>query len=144
MVLNVDKTKVMVISPNLRRNIDEINIEINLSDRTICQVTEEKLLGVQMLSPGIPKFRNKRKRSSSNYFLLKRIRKFLPLETRKLFYNYYVKPHFEYCNTIWGNCSKTNIYTMTKLQKQAARLNRNEKMNKENTTPSTVLFQTLD
>ena len=35
--LNVDKTKVMVISPNLRRNIDEINIEINLNNRTICQ-----------------------------------------------------------------------------------------------------------
>ena len=33
---------------------------------------------------------------------------------------------------------------MTKLQKQAARLILNEKMNKENTTPSTVLFQTLD
>ena len=33
---------------------------------------------------------------------------------------------------------------MTKLQKQAARLILNEQMNKENTTPSTVLFQTLD
>ena len=33
---------------------------------------------------------------------------------------------------------------MTKLQKQAARLILDEKMNKENTTSSTVLFQTLD
>ena len=146
MVLNVDKTKVMVISPNLRRNIDETNIEINLSDRTICQVAEEKLLGVQIdhaLSWN-SQVQKQKKTIIFKLFLLKRIRKFLPLETRKLFYNYYVKPHFEYCNTIWGNCSKTNIYTMTKLQKQAARLILNEQMNKENTTPSTVLFQTLD
>ena len=146
MVLNVDKTKVMVISPNLRRNIDETNIEINLSNRTICQVAEEKLLGVQIdhdLSWN-SQVQKQKKTIIFKLFLLKRIRKFLPLETRKLFYNYYVKPHFEYCNTIWGNCSKTNIYTMTKLQKQAARLILNEQMNKENTTPSTVLFQTLD
>ena len=33
---------------------------------------------------------------------------------------------------------------MTKLQKQSARLILDEKMNKENTTPSAVLFQALD
>ena len=51
----------------------------------------------------------------------------------------------------WGKGSQSdmimhhsNIYTMTKLQKQAARSILNEQMNKENTTPSTVLFQTLD
>ena len=38
----------------------------------------------------------------------------------------------------------TSIYAMTRLQKQAARLFLDEKMNKENTTPSTVLFQTLN
>ena len=146
MVLNIDKTKVMVISPNLRHNIDEINIEINLNDRTICQVAEEKFLGVQIdhaLSWN-PQVQKQNKTIIFKLFLLKRIRKLLPLETRKLFYNYYVKPHFEYCNTIWSNCSKSNVYAMTKLQKQAARLILDEKMNKENTTPSTVLFQTLD
>ena len=48
MVLTADETNVLVTSPNLRRNIDEINIEINLNDRTICQIAEEKLLGVRV------------------------------------------------------------------------------------------------
>ena len=123
----------MVISPNVRRNIDEINIEINLNDRIICQVAEEKLLGVQIdhALAWKAQVQNQQKAIIFKPFLLKRIRKFLPLETRKLLYNYYVKPHFEYCDTIWGNCSKTNIYTMTKLQKQTARLILDEKMNKE-------------
>ena len=34
--------------------------------------------------------------------LLCRIRKYLPFETRILFYNYYIKPIIEYCCTVCG------------------------------------------
>ena len=80
--------------------------------------------------------KNQRKVSSSNYFLLKMIKKFLPLKTRKRFYNYYVKPRFKYCNTILGPWSKSNVYATTKLQKTGRKLTARWKMNKENTTPS--------
>ena len=36
--------------------------------------------------------------------------------------DYYIRLHFNYCCYIWGNYSQTNIITMTKLQKIAARL----------------------
>ena len=55
-------------------------------------------------------------------FLLKRIRHFLPKDTRILFDNFYIKPYLEYCCSIWGNCSKENINIIVKLQKRAARL----------------------
>ena len=54
--------------------------------------------------------------------LLRRIKKCLPLHVRTTFYNYYVRPHFEYCCSVWGNCSQTDMNIITKLQKMAARL----------------------
>ena len=54
--------------------------------------------------------------------ILRKIRRYLPTTTRMLYYNYYIKPHLEYCCTIWGQCSKADTYSIVKLQKQAARL----------------------
>ena len=39
-----------------------------------------------------------------------------------LYYNYYIRPHLEYCCTIWGQCSKTDTDLIVKLQKQTTRL----------------------
>ena len=39
-----------------------------------------------------------------------------------MFYNAYVKPHFEYCSTVWNNTSSGNIYKITKLQRRACKL----------------------
>lgn len=54
--------------------------------------------------------------------MLRRIRKYIPLETRILFYNLYIKPHLEYCCSVWGQCCQKDKTTLIKLQKQAARL----------------------
>ena len=37
-------------------------------------------------------------------------------------YDYFIRPHFNHCCSVWGNCSQTYIDTMTKLQKIFARL----------------------
>ena len=58
-----------------------------------------------------------KKCTSYRLFLLRTIRKYLPLETRIKYYDYYVKPLIEYCSSVWGICSKIN-----KIQKKAARL----------------------
>ena len=72
-------------------------------------------------------------------FLLKRIRPFLPTQSRIQFYNYYVKPYLEYCCSIWGSTSQENINTIVKLKKRAARLI----LDADFSTPSTKLFQEL-
>ena len=54
--------------------------------------------------------------------LLRRLRIYLPLETRILFYNYYIKPIIEYCCIVCGTGCKENENVITKLQKKAARL----------------------
>ena len=72
----------------------------------------------------------------SKISLLRKIRHYLPLDTRKLFFNYYIKPHLSYCSSIWGQTSKENHNRIIKLQKQAARLI----LNKDYTSPSTEPF----
>ena len=37
-------------------------------------------------------------------------------------YNAYVKPHFDYCHTVWNNTSSGNIYKISKLQRRACKL----------------------
>ena len=39
-----------------------------------------------------------------------------------MFYNAYVKPHFEFCSTVWSNTSSGNINRITKLQRRACKL----------------------
>ena len=39
-----------------------------------------------------------------------------------MFYNAYVKPHFDYCNTVWNNTSSGNINKISKLQRRACKL----------------------
>ena len=39
-----------------------------------------------------------------------------------MFYNAYVKPHYEYCSTVWSNTSSGNINKITKLQRRACKL----------------------
>ena len=39
-----------------------------------------------------------------------------------MFYNAYVKPHFDYCNTVWSNTSSGNINKISKLQRRACKL----------------------
>ena len=48
-------------------------------------------------------------------FLLRKIRKYLPSETRIKFYDYYVKPLIEYCSSVWGICSKENPTKIIKI-----------------------------
>ena len=47
----------------------------------------------------------------------KRIRYFLPFEILLNVYNSLVKPHFDYCDGVWGNCSKNQPSKLQKLQK---------------------------
>ena len=42
------------------------------------------------------------KKIASNCYLLKQIKKYLPLKTGKLPYNSYVLPHLDCCSIIWG------------------------------------------
>ena len=138
------KTKVALVGSRQRLNKmtdteKEINIFIN--DIQLEQITHGKLLGIHIdesLTWNL-QVANIKKIVVYKLFLLRRIRTFLPTQSRIQFYNYYVKPYLEYCCSIWGSTSQENINTIVKLQKRAARLI----LDADFSTPSAILFQEL-
>ena len=62
------------------------------------------------------------KKISSYLWLLSKIRTNVSIDHRLLFYNAYIKPHFDYCSMIWSNSSNANINKVTKLQRRACKI----------------------
>ena len=53
------------------------------------------------------------------FVLLSRIKQFLSIDRRKLFYNAYILPHLDYCCVIWGNYSRSLEEQIVRFQKRA-------------------------
>ena len=79
------------------------------------------------------------KKCNSLLFLLNRIKQYLNVPTRKLFFNAYILPHLDYCCSIWGNANSELMNTVIKFQKRAAR----SILDKPIETPSIELFSEL-
>ncbi len=48
--------------------------------------------------------------------IARRIRKYLPHQTRITFYKSYIRPHIDYCNTVWGQSPHVNrIHILQKM-----------------------------
>jgi len=140
MVINTSKTKCMLITTKQKEShLNDDKLEILVNGEGLEQVRQEKLLGVTLdcnldWSYHIDKVA---KKVSSSLALFRRIRKHLPLWSRKLFYNCYIAPHMDYCVTVWGTSS--DLSRLLKLQKQAARLI----LNCDFTVPSADMFKRL-
>ena len=125
MLLNTDKTKVMLLTSRQKRttftgkvlSLNFNNVELQLSNT-------EKVLGVYIDENFIwnTHFTYVSKKVSSNLWLLSQIKNYLSLEHRLIFYNAYIKTHFDYCSIVWGNSTKNNINKINKLQRRACKL----------------------
>ena len=60
------------------------------------------------------------KKFASGISVIKCIRYFLPFEILLNICNFLVQPHFEFCDGVWGNCSKNLSSKLQKLQTHAA------------------------
>ena len=125
MVLNTDKTKVMLITSRQKRHsMQNPALYLTYSDIDMKMTHADKILGVHADDNLMwnNDFQHVSKKISSYLWLLSKIRSYLSVEHRPLFYNAYVKPHFEYCSTVWSNTSSGNINRITKLQRRACKL----------------------
>ena len=59
---------------------------------------------------------------SSNLRRFSQIKSYLSKQHRVLYYNAYIKPHFEHCCTIWGNSFDFNLYKVEKIQIRACKI----------------------
>jgi len=105
MFLNSDETKSMVICNKSRLSTVE-DLEVKVNNYVIEYVEYQNVLGVIVDKTFSWSFHVKRicSRLHSKLHLVSNISCFLNLDSRKLFYNAYILPLFDYCSVVWRNC----------------------------------------
>lgn len=124
MVINIDKTKAMLITTRQKRSRINGNLQIYLNNTQVSTVSNEKVLGVVIdnnltWAEHVSKMA---KKMSTNIWLMSKIKYYLSLEHRLIFYKSYIQPHLDYANIVWGNTTKNNLMQIEKLQKRACRV----------------------
>jgi hypothetical protein len=77
---------------------------------------------------------------SQRIALLRKIRSYLPLKQRLLYYNSIILPIITYAMVIWSSCNTECLYRVLRLQKRAARVILSTKID----APSVNLFNKLN
>ena len=125
MVTNAAKTKCLLVTgKRIPCKLDNCSLELKLVNSDIEQVDSQKLLGVTIdkhLSFDVH-VEELCKKLSQRIAVLRKIRRFIPIEQRILYYNAMIKQVMLYGSTIWSNCSADNLTRILKLQKRAARV----------------------
>ena len=123
MLLHPDKTKCMVLCTK-QRNFKSKELTLRISNQVIQNVKVQKLLGVYndntlSWNDKIEAVCNK---LNSKIALLRRISYFLTDEMKRLFYNAYIMPIFDYCCTVWCHGTATSLKKIMKIQGRAGRI----------------------
>ena len=126
MVLSDSKTKCMLVTGKRLESkfSDNCSLHLKLNGTEIKQVNSQKLLGVTIDNKLSFDDHIERlcKKLTQKIAVLRKIRRFLPLEERKLYYNAMIKQSMLYGATVWTTCSADNIKKVLQLQKRAARV----------------------
>ena len=125
--LNVSKTKYMICGT--KKRIDQFsNVKLSIDGDDIECVSTFKYLGtwIDPLLKWDDHVLNTCKKISQRIGLVSRLRKCIPVKVTKLLANSLVMPYFDYCNLVWGNCSKELNTKLQVLQNRLARLVLNE------------------
>ena len=123
-----------------RATLKDQALRVCIDDTAIEHSTSEKLLGliVDQNLTWNSHVKRVHLQTSRNIALLRRIKNFLPLESRILFYNSFIQPYLDYCSAVWDTCP--NSTSLHKLQKRAARII----LDKHYLEHSTPLFKKLN
>ncbi len=83
-------------------------------------VGSEKILGINQNLSWAEHLKKTAATVNSKVALLRKIKSFLPLSTRKLFSNTHILPHMDNCSIIWG--SSPHVHSLLLAQKRASRI----------------------
>ena len=124
MVLNPAKTKVLLITTSQKRSRCQESLSLKYNNIALEVTTGDKVLGI-IVNQNLKwdeHFVYIKKKIATNLWLLSRIKSYIPLDYRIIYYKAYIQPHLDYCNVIWGNSKKANLNNLTILQKRACRI----------------------
>ena len=130
MFVNATKSGCMLVCTRQKRmNLPCASLDIRFNNESIPQVSSHRLLGIildQNLTwcDHIDMLLN---RISSKIYQLSRIKNFIDINTRKLFYFAYIQPYFDYCSSVWGHTYSSHTKRLSSIQRRALRgVNNNE------------------
>ena len=143
MVINVSKTKSMLLATNQKlTKLPAKSLNISMNSIPVDCVKNHKLLGINIDNnlSYVKHVDSVCHSITSKTALLRRIKPYLSIQYRKMYYNAYILPVIDYCLTIWGNAPKVQLNRILKLQKSAARII----LDKPYDSPSKPLFEELE
>ena len=123
--LHIGKTSCMLVtSAQRRRRMSQDHLDLSLNDNQIEHVKASPYLGITIDQNLNFKIQTNNICNKANRALgaLKRAAPFLPIDTRALMFKTMVLPHLDYCCTIWGTTSDTNIGKLHKIQNCGMRI----------------------
>ena len=109
MLITTMQRRIRLDASQLSLSYNEIDLQLTARDKILGVYIEENFQWNN-------NFQHVCKKDSSYIWLLSKIKSYLSLELRSIFYSAYIQPQFNYCNIIWGNSSK-----ITKLQRRACK-----------------------
>ncbi len=125
MTANTSKTKVILVTnwqKRLSLPADQQKLSIQMGSENFQNVESEKILGIT-INQNLSWAEHLKKTTAtmnSKVALLRKIKSFLPLSTRKLCCISIILPHMDYCSIIWGN--SPHVHSLLLAQKRAARI----------------------
>ena len=125
MLLNTEKTKVMLITtPQKRLHLQNSILHLTYNNDVLKNVQNDKVLGVHIDNNLTWTVHTEfiAKKISSNLWLLSKLKEYLSTEHRVQFYKTYLQPHIDYCSTVWGGTSHSNLNRIFRLQKRAVKI----------------------
>ena len=121
MLLNTDKTKVMLITTSQKRlRLHDHVLNLTYNSDSLKNVNNDKVLGFLIdnnLTRSIH-MQSIAKKISSNLWLLSKLKEFFSLQ----FYKTYIQPHIDNCSTVLGGTSHSNLYRIDILQKRTIKI----------------------
>ena len=142
--LNVAKTRSMLITTKqkkkylttsnqaLQPSIREEHVKVICNTKYLVVQIDENLTWKNEIKPVTEK-------DSRVICFLKCVKHFLPEAIVRALYSSIVELHFQYCCSVWGCCSSTDILQLQRLQNRAARIVTNSHF----AAPSRPLIQSL-
>ena len=122
MLLNTDKTKVMLITTSQKRlHLHDYILNLTYKSDTLKNVNNDKVLGVLIDNnlTWLIHIQSIAKKISSNLWLLSKLKEFFSVENKVQYNKIYIQPHIDYCSTVWGGTSHCNLNRIYRLQKRA-------------------------
>ncbi len=120
MIANPDKFHAIIVKKD---RSDTTGINININGHDIKTESTVKLLGVQLdnkfnFDPHISEMC---KKAANQLNVLKRLKRFIGLKTRKLLVQSFVYSNFNYCPLVWHFSSAKSLQKVERIQERALR-----------------------